>query len=75
MFQFASLRDPIFVTKTERHGKVVGHLSVYGEQLQQHIQKEDEILYPWMDRKLSTNQVGTMYSRLFEVEDQFGEAP
>lgn len=59
----------------EDQNKVVSHLTAYGELLQQHIQKEDEILYPWMDRKLSTNQVGTMYSKFFEVESRFGENP
>ena len=56
-------------------GAVREHLSAYRELLTQHIKKEDEILYPWMDRAFSTSQVGELYSRFGEVDQQFGEAP
>ena len=45
------------------------HLSGYRELLTEHIKKEDEILYPWMDRNLSTSQVGNLYSRFQEVDN------
>ena len=51
------------------------HFSAYGELLKGHIQREDEILYPWMDRTLSTREVGELYARCAEVDRAFGEGP
>jgi len=51
------------------------HLRAYGELLAGHIQREDTILYPWMDRSLSTRQVGELYSACIEVERRFGSGP
>ncbi|HEX3048007.1 MAG TPA: hemerythrin domain-containing protein [Bacillota bacterium] len=52
--------------------KVAGGLSDYCELLQQHIKKEDEILYPWIDRNLSIRQVGELLARFNEVNRKFG---
>lgn len=41
--------------------KIIEHLQGYKELLTQHIKKEDEILYPWIDRGLSTADVGKLY--------------
>jgi hemerythrin-like domain-containing protein len=41
--------------------------------LRQHIQKEDEILYPWIDRNLTTRQVGELAARFNEVNRKFGK--
>ncbi len=49
---------------------VVGHLSAYSELLTEHIKKEDEILYPWMDRGLSTRQVGELFSKFIEADEK-----
>lgn len=54
---------------------VAHNLRAYGEILTQHIKKEDEILYPWMDRNLTTTQVGELFSRFDEVNTRFGDAP
>ena len=43
--------------------KIAEHLDAYHELLSEHIKKEDEILYPWMDRNLSTSQVGELFSK------------
>ncbi len=51
------------------------HLKAHGELLTEHIRKEDEILYPWMDRGLSVSQVGELHSRFAGVDREFGEAP
>ncbi|MBW7997642.1 MAG: hypothetical protein FVQ81_13905 [Candidatus Glassbacteria bacterium] len=51
------------------------NLSAYRELLSEHIKKEDEILYPWMDRNLSTSQVGQLFSRFNEVDLAFGDTP
>ena len=50
------------------------NLAEYGEILTEHIRKEDEILYPWMDRNLTTRQVGELYARFREVDETFLEA-
>ena len=51
------------------------HLRAYSEILPEHIKKEDEILYPWMDRNLSTSQVGQLYSKFNEIDNDYGDAP
>lgn len=51
------------------------HLTAYGALLTEHIRKEDEILYPWMDRSLSDTQIGKLYAAFREVDARFGERP
>jgi len=55
--------------------RVEQHFLAYGELLRGHIQRENEILYPWMDRSLSMHQIGELYARCAEVEQGFGERP
>ncbi len=50
------------------------NLDAYRLILTEHIRKEDEILYPWMDRSLSDRQVGETYSKFREVESESGGA-
>lgn len=52
--------------------KLGEHLMAYRELLTGHIKKEDEILFPWMDRNLSTTQVDELLSRFDEVDQQMG---
>ena len=54
---------------------IVEHLPAYGELLKEHIRKEDEILYPWMDGQLTDSQVGQMFSKFRSVDEQFGNKP
>ena len=49
---------------------IVEHLNAYGELLAGHILKEDDILYRWMDRSLSTTQVGELFSKFAEAENK-----
>ena len=51
------------------------HLMAYRRLLTEHIKKEDEILYPWMDRILTTRQIGELFAKFSEVDDQMGFAP
>lgn len=46
----------------------------YRDLLTQHIKKEDEILYPWIDRQLSTAQVGEMFRRCNDADASVGDA-
>ena len=50
------------------------HLNAYQELLTEHIEKEDEILYPWMDRNLSITQVGELFSKFEATDEDFGDA-
>ena len=52
---------------------VLDNLTAYGDLLKAHITKEDEILYPWMDRQLSDYQIGMFFSQFAEVDSLFGE--
>ncbi|MBN2340721.1 MAG: hemerythrin domain-containing protein [Deltaproteobacteria bacterium] len=54
---------------------LVWHFSAYAELLAGHIEKEDEILYPWMDRELTDSQVGLMYARFNEIDTAANELP
>jgi len=47
------------VEAVERRDKntIAEHLNGYKDLLTEHIKKEDEILYPWMDRNLSMRQI------------------
>lgn len=54
---------------------VTEHFKRYGELLTEHIKKEDEILYPWLDRNLTTRQVGEIFRKFQEVKEQFGDSP
>jgi hemerythrin-like domain-containing protein len=58
--------------RRDREG-VAGNLIGYKEILKQHIRKEDDILYPWMDRKLSTRQVGELYAAFRKIDEEFVE--
>ncbi len=50
-------------------------LLAYRELLTEHIKKEDEILYPWMDRNLSTTQVGELFAKFNEVDQKMEFSP
>jgi hemerythrin-like domain-containing protein len=47
----------------------------YGELLKDHIRKEDEILLPWMDRNLSDRQIGELFAKFNESDEQIGYSP
>ena len=50
------------------------HLNAYQELLTEHVKKEDEILYPWMDRNLSITQIGELFSRFNARDEEFSDA-
>ena len=53
--------------------RVTEHLWTYMELLTGHIKREDEILYPWIDRNLSSEQESEMAKAFVEVDDRFGD--
>ena len=54
---------------------IAEHLTAYAELLTEHIKKEDEILYPWMDRNLSITQIGELFSKFNETDKEIGYSP
>jgi hemerythrin-like domain-containing protein len=50
---------------------LIEHLTAYGALLKEHIRKEDEILYPWMNRELTDSQVGKLFARCHAVDQEF----
>ncbi len=56
-------------------GAIAHHLTEYGILLKEHIRKEDEILYPWMDRNLTDSQIGKLFAQYAAIEQAFGDAP
>jgi len=48
------------------------HFNAYGDLLSEHIIKEDEILYPWMDKNLSVTQIGELFSKFNKADEQIG---
>lgn len=54
---------------------VAEHLTAYGDLLREHIKKEDEILYPWMQSMMSDSQVGRLFSEFRAVDEKFGDKP
>jgi len=54
---------------------IASHLLAYRDLLIEHIKKEDEVLYWWMDRNLSTRQVGELFNRFREKDEESGGTP
>jgi len=50
-------------------------LAAYGALLAGHIQREDTILFPWLDRCLTDRQVGQLFQSCAAVEQTFGDLP
>ncbi len=50
--------------------EIAEHFNAYHELLTEHIKKEDEILYPWIDRNLSITQVGELFSKFNEADEK-----
>lgn len=61
----------VTAVETRDHALLTEHMIGYQLLLTEHIRKEDEILYPWMDRQLSTAQVGSLYKSFTAAEDNF----
>lgn len=65
------VKNVLEAMETRDKEKAATHLLAYRDLLTEHIRKEDEILYPWIDRGLSDSQVGQMYSKFSEVDAKF----
>jgi hemerythrin-like domain-containing protein len=58
---------------TENKEQIISHLTAYQALLTEHIKKEDEILFPWIDRGLTTGQVGEIYQKFAQANEELGE--
>jgi len=54
---------------------IAKHLTAYSKLLKEHIKKEDEILYPWMDRDLTTTQIGKLFAQFKAADATLGYSP
>lgn len=59
--------------EAEEKGQIITHLTAYQALLTEHIKKEDEILFPWIDRGLTTSQVGEIYQKFARANEELGE--
>ena len=59
--------------ETENREEISSHLTAYQALLTEHIKKEDEILFPWIDRGLTTSQVGEIYQKFARANADLGE--
>ena len=66
------IKNVISGIEDKNFDKIRENFSQYIELLNEHIKKEDEVLYPWMDRNLSISEVGQIFSKFKEIEKEFG---
>ena len=64
------VRAALEAIKEKNRKAIIEHLNAYKELLTEHIKKEDEILYPWIERGLSTTQVGELFTKFNEAEEK-----
>jgi hemerythrin-like domain-containing protein len=53
-------------------GALTKHLTAYRDLLTGHIKKEDEILWPWMERNLTSTQIGELYAKFQATDERMG---
>ncbi len=59
--------------ENEDKEEIISHLTAYQALLTEHIRKEDEILFPWIDRGLTTSQVGEIFEKFAKANVDLGE--
>ena len=62
------VQEIVRATEAEDGRALCANLIGYRELLAEHITKEDEALYPYIDRALTTHQVGEMWQRFERAE-------
>lgn len=51
------------------------HLLAYAALIREHIRKENDVLFPWLDRQLLDSQIGQMYAQFLDAERRFDRDP
>ena len=67
----ARVKDLLDALERRDRDGAAASLAGYATILTDHIRKEDDILYPWVDRILSTHQIGEIYARFDEADERF----
>ncbi|GJQ60361.1 MAG: hypothetical protein SCALA701_31620 [Candidatus Scalindua sp.] len=67
------VRQAVEGAESGNKAQIREHLFGYKELLTQHIKKEDEILYPWIDRQLTDKQVGELFQKCSAADASVGE--
>lgn len=66
----------ILVAVDQRDGSAVSrYLTAYKELLAEHIRKEDEILFPWLDEQLTSDQVEQLLAKFEDVDQRIDVKP
>ncbi len=68
------VRILIFATEENDKAAIAENLYIYKELLTDHIIREEEILYPWIERNLTMTQIGELFSRFNEIDKIFQDA-
>ncbi len=68
----ALVQNMIKALKSENRELLSESLLAYRDLLQHHIQKEDEILYPWMDRELNKTKLIEMDAKFIQADINSG---
>lgn len=69
----AHVRGVIEALEQRDRDGVAAHLAGYAGVLSEHIKKEDEILYTWMDRNLPVRKMGELFAQFLAVDERFAE--
>ena len=67
------VRNVVEGAENGNKAQIKEHLNGYRDLLTQHIKKEDEILYPWIERQMSDNQIGELFQRCSAADASVGE--
>ncbi|MCP3926269.1 MAG: hypothetical protein GY714_27200 [Desulfobacterales bacterium] len=70
----ALVQNMIKALESENKEQLSENLLTYMDLLKQHIQKEDEILYPWIDRELNETKLVEMDAKFIEADKESGIA-
>jgi len=70
----ALVKNMINALESENNELLGESLLAYRDLLEHHIQKEDETLYPWMDRELNDTQLIEMDAKFIEADKNSGIA-
>ena len=71
----ALVKEVLAALERQDRETVISNLEAYTALLTEHIKKEDEILYRWMDRNLTMTQIGELFSRFSEKDKEFAGTP
>jgi hemerythrin-like domain-containing protein len=69
----SKVRQMLAALETRDKPTLALNLKGYQELLTEHIKKEDEILYRWMERNLSMKQIGEIFARCVQIDADFTE--